>query len=155
MNNAYLPNFIVLTFIILFISCSYPKPTNREIIVTKILDTNTSWDGKSFYYPQGTPQVSSYIVEIDSGKTLDFHCHPVPTFAYILEGTVEVETSDGLTKTFKSGDAFVEVMNTWHKGKAIEAPLKILVFYASAENIPISIKANNNFLDKKCFLENK
>ncbi len=68
-----------------------------------------------------------------------FHCHPVPTMGYVLKGVAEVQTSSGKTITLKEGDSVVEVMRTVHRGRAIQGPVEILVFYAGAVGVPTTV----------------
>ncbi len=53
---------------------------------------------------------------------------------------VRLELEDGTAHEFKAGEAFAEVVDSWHRGVNVgPGPLKILVFYASADGAPISI----------------
>ncbi|MEM9256713.1 MAG: cupin domain-containing protein [Pseudomonadota bacterium] len=108
-----------------------------------LLSATRSWDGGEFEYPQGQPEVSSAILRIDEGQKLPFHCHPVPTMGYVLNGTVEVETRDGRKARFSAGDAVVEVMSTVHRGKAIDGPVEVVVFYAGAVGVPNTVVADS------------
>jgi len=99
--------------------------------VTQLLKTTTSWDGKQIVYPVGQPEITGLIVEIAPGKETGWHLHPVPSFAYILEGTLEVMLKDGRMKHLEAGDPLVEVFDTPHNGRNVgTTPLKIMVFYA-------------------------
>lgn len=144
-------NKVLLLFSFVFLtSLSCYKNQNENVVVKEILNTSTSWDGKSIEYPDGEPRIISKIIEIKEGTALDFHCHPVPNFAYILEGVVEVTSLEGLKNTFSKGEAFVELTNTWHRGTAIEGPLRIVVFYAGAGDIPDTIRYSEDMEGKGC-----
>mgnify|MGYP001585130333 FL=1 len=65
-----------------------------------------------------------------------FHCHPIPTLAYIEKGHLEVETSNGKKMTFQAGYSFVEVLRTIHRGIVIDGPIEIVVFYAGVTSTP-------------------
>jgi quercetin dioxygenase-like cupin family protein len=116
-----------------------------------LLDTPTSWDEGSISYPQGQANITAVILRIEEGDEPPFHCHPVPTMGYVLKGEIEVETSGGKTAIFKQGDSVVEVMRTVHRGKALQAPVEIVVFYAGAEGIPTTVlpadDPNNQYCD--------
>jgi quercetin dioxygenase-like cupin family protein len=59
-----------------------------------------------------------------------WHLHPVPCFAFVLEGELVVELKDGRTKNLKAGDTLAEVIGTLHNGKNTgRVPLKIAIFY--------------------------
>jgi len=110
----------------------------------ELLNTTTAWDGGKIIYPQGDAQITAHKLEIEAGEETKFHCHPVPTFGYIIKGTVEVETKDGKIKIFKEGESIVEVLRTVHRGKAIDGPVELIVFYAGATDIPNTVLAEND-----------
>ncbi len=104
-----------------------------------LLKTTTTWEGGKIAYPDGEAEVTAVILRIDEGDTPPFHCHPVPTMGYVLKGVVEVETKDGRKKRMAAGESVVEVMNTVHRGIAVEAPVEIIVFYAGARGVPTTV----------------
>jgi len=105
---------------------------------TPLLDAETSWNGGTFHYPEGTPKVTAVKIRLKQGESTAIHCHPVPLFAYILKGHLRVTTGLGQSRVFKRGEAMVEVMDTWHQGKAIRGPVELVAFYAGAEGIPVT-----------------
>jgi quercetin dioxygenase-like cupin family protein len=104
-----------------------------------LLQTTTTWEGGAIAYPGGEAEVTAVILRIEEGQEPPFHCHPVPTLGYVLTGVVQVETKDGRTRRIEKGESVVEVMNTVHRGIAIEAPVEIIVFYAGARGIPNTV----------------
>jgi len=104
-----------------------------------LLETSTSWDGGTLAYPAGNAQVTSVILHIEPDEVPPFHCHPVPTMGYLLRGTLQVETEHGDTVRLEEGNSVVEVMNTLHRGRAIDGPADIIVFYAGAEGVPTTV----------------
>lgn len=115
--------------------CAKPQP---------ILQTTTSWDGGEISYPKGQAEITTIKLRFEADSEMPFHCHPVPTFGYVLEGTLKVETKDGKTTILKQGDPAVEVMRTVHKGTPINGPVEILVFYAGAVDVPNTVFPNND-----------
>jgi quercetin dioxygenase-like cupin family protein len=104
-----------------------------------LLQSTTSWDGGAFEYPDGKPEVTSVILAIGEGDEPPFHCHPVPTMGYVLRGVLQVETADGNKAVFRAGESVVEVMRTVHRGVAVEPPVEVVVFYAGAEGVPVTV----------------
>ena len=98
-----------------------------------LLKTDKSWNGGSFEYPGGEPELTMLKVTIGADEETPFHCHPVPTFAYVLDGTIEVETKAGKKHTFQQGDAIMEVMDTIHRGQPVNGAVELLVFYAGSK----------------------
>ena len=115
-----------------------------------LLKTSTSWDGGAFAYPSGQAEVTSIILRIEEGQDPPFHCHPVPTMGYTLQGVVEVETTSGKKITVRGGEPLVEVMRTVHRGRAVEGPAEILVFYAGAEGVPVTVFPEDDPEGKYC-----
>ncbi len=104
-----------------------------------LLQSTESWDGGSISYPAGEAEISSVILRLEEGAEPPFHCHPVPTMGYVLKGVAEIETVDGKTRRIGAGEALVEVMHTAHRGRAIDGPAEIVVFYAGAVGLPVTV----------------
>lgn len=115
-----------------------------------ILQATTSWDGGEISYPEGQAEITSVILRINEGDKPPFHCHPVPTMGYALKGVVEVETREGKKVVVKAGEPLVEVMRTVHRGVALEGPAEIVVFYAGAEGVPVTVLPENDPDGKYC-----
>ena len=120
----------VLTWLLLFIV--FPNC----VVAEERLKTQTSWDGGVIYYPQGQAEITSIKLRIEEDQVTKFHCHPVPTLGYILKGDLVVEIKNGNKITLKEGESIVEVMHTIHRGRAINGPVEIIVFYAGSTTMP-------------------
>lgn len=106
---------------------------NSAVKVTLLLKTTSDWDGKQIVYPQGQAELTALLVEIAPGESTGWHQHPVPSFAFLLEGTLEIALKDGRVKRMQPGEALSEVTDTMHIGRALsKTPVKIVVFYAGA-----------------------
>jgi len=115
------------------------SPAITFAAVVPLLKSDSSWEGGSFSYPEGDPEIISVKLLLEEGKDAPFHCHPVPTMGYISKGEVLLETEDGQTRVFKQGDSVVEVMKTVHRGKSIKGDVEIIVFYAGAKDLPVTV----------------
>ena len=103
---------------------------NERIQSQENLSTTKTWDGAPIHYPSGTAKVTGAIHTIPPGVETGWHLHPVPCFAFVLEGELVVELKDGRTKNLKAGDTLAEVIGTLHNGKNTgRVPLKIAIFY--------------------------
>ena len=109
------------------------------VAAEELLKSQTSWDGGEIKYPPGQAEITSFILRLEEGGTPKFHCHPVPTFGYVLLGEVEIETKDGKKTILKQGESAIEVMRTVHRGRAIGGPAEIVVFYAGAVGLPNTV----------------
>ena len=132
--------FIILVFM-LGVSSSYAED---------LLKSTTSWDGGDIYYPPGNAEITSFILKLQEGKEVPYHCHPVPTMGYVLKGSVEVETANGDKTVLRQGESAIEVMKTVHRGIALDGPAEIIVFYAGAEGIPNTVMMDDEHAEQYC-----
>lgn len=116
----------------------------------QLLQSQHSWDGGAFVYPDGTPEISSYKLKLETGAATPKHCHPVPTMGYVLSGRLRVETAQDKQTYFEAGQSVVEVMRTPHVGTAVEGPVEIVVFYAGATETPNTVLATEDQYEKYC-----
>lgn len=113
---------------------------SAAVKVTPLSKTSASWDGKETIYPAGAAEVTTLIVEIAAGAQTGWHEHPVPSFAYVMEGTLEVTRASGESKVLHAGDVLPEVVNTLHNGRALDGkPVKLLVLYTGAAGKKLTI----------------
>jgi quercetin dioxygenase-like cupin family protein len=114
---------------------------SQSVTVTQLLKTTTTWNGAPIDYPQGQAEVTSLMVEIAPGGETNWHEHPVPSFGFLLEGSLEVSLLDGKKKLLKAGEALAEVIETAHNGRNVgTTPVKLIVFYAGAvDKQPLSV----------------
>lgn len=135
---------LCLTFLSLLccLSCSvFAQDDSSGITVTTVLKTTTTWEGKPIVYPSGQPEITGMMIEIAPGKETGWHEHPIPSFAVLMEGTLEVTLRGGQVKRLQPGDSLADVINTLHNGRSLgDRPVKILVFYAGAVGTPLTIK---------------
>jgi quercetin dioxygenase-like cupin family protein len=112
------------------------------ITSTQLIKTTTTWDGKAIVYPSNDKaQVTALMIEIPVNGETGWHHHPVPSFAMILQGTLDVMLKDGSVNHLKAGDPLVEVVDTAHNGRNTgNVPVKIMVFYAGTVNSVLTIK---------------
>ena len=106
----------------------------QALKVSPIVKARASANGQKLQYPQtDKPEIESLLVEIAPGRDSGRHMHPVPTYVYVLEGTLTVEM-DGSAREYAAGSGFLESMNSWHNGKNLgQAPVKFLVVFVSEE----------------------
>lgn len=135
---------------VLFIGALLLLPVVVSAAPEQILKTTESWDGGKITYPQGQAEITSVILRLEEDKPSGFHCHPVPTMGYVLNGTVEVETQDGKKVRLSQGDPAVEVMRTMHRGVAVDGPVEILVFYAGAQGVPVTVFPDSELAKTHC-----
>jgi quercetin dioxygenase-like cupin family protein len=111
-----------------------------SVKVKRILETTTTTSGDPIRYPAtDEPLVQSLIVEIPPGGETGWHLHPVPAYAYILAGTIEVETEGKEPRIFKAGDSFAEMVDHRHNGRVVgEEVVRILMIVTGQKGIAFS-----------------
>lgn len=112
--------------------------------VEPILKTTTTTSGDPIRYPDfPDPEVQSLIVEIPPGGETGWHYHPVPAYAYILSGSIEVESEGGAKRVFKAGDSFAEMVDRKHDGRVVGSePVRILMIVTGAKGKPFSVRTD-------------
>ncbi len=110
--------------------------------IEPILKTTTTTSGDPIVYPAiADPEVQSLIVEIPAGGETGWHLHPVPIYAYILSGSIEVESEGGAKRLFKAGDSFAEMVNRKHDGRVVgDVPVRILMIVTGEKGKPFTEK---------------
>ena len=129
-------SFIILGFVTTTTAQQAPK-------VSPVLKGTATATGQKLQYPQtDKPEIESVLIEIAPGGESGRHMHPVPTYVYVLEGTLTVEMDQGTPREYAAGSGFLESMNTWHNGKNLgQAPVKVLVVFVSEEGKKNFIRA--------------
>jgi quercetin dioxygenase-like cupin family protein len=107
-----------------------------------LLKTGQTRDNEPIVYPMGKPEIISVIGTIEPGGRTPLHEHPVPTYVYVLEGEVELQSHGGQPHKYKVGEAYIEALNRKHqlfnKGNV---PAKVLVVFVGEEGKPTTIAA--------------
>jgi quercetin dioxygenase-like cupin family protein len=66
----------------------------------------------------------------------------VPTFIFVIEGTLAVDVDGGESRVVKAGDAFMEVVDTWHRNRNPSASDRVqyLLVFAADDKTPYVIR---------------
>ena len=104
---------------------------DQGVKASLILRTTTTTGGYPVrYLNTERPEITVMKVEIKPGGETGWHSHPVPVYAYVLQGDLTVEVKEGGTHHFGAGDAIVEVVNVPHNGKNLgTTPVELIAFY--------------------------
>jgi quercetin dioxygenase-like cupin family protein len=119
-----------------------PRAYGSGVTTKILLQTQTDGAGAKLVYPTSAPaEVSTVLVEIAPGRQTNWHTHPVPCFAYMLDGELSVETATGEKKTFRTGDAIAEVVNVLHNGtNSGPAPARLILFVIGTAGQPFAVR---------------
>ncbi len=131
--------------LVLAICCAFVIQAN-EVSSSILVSGTSSWDKSHFQYPEGKSEISVQKIKVTVSKeklSLALHCHTMPLAAYVLKGNLEVVKLTGEREAFTQGDAFIEVMNQWHKGVFTE-DTELIVFYAGAKGNALSFSKDSS-----------
>jgi quercetin dioxygenase-like cupin family protein len=102
--------------------------------------TTTTGHYPAKYLNTEKPEITVMKVEIKPGAETGWHSHPVPLYAYVLEGDLTVEVKGGKTYQFTAGDAIVEFVNVPHNGKNLGTmPVVLIAFYTGEIGTPNTV----------------
>jgi len=129
--NARLKIGYAMCFLLL--ACQPNKELKTEF--TTLLETTKGWNGETLpEYPNGQPKITILKAVIPPRTKLDVHKHKVINAAVVLDGELTVVTEANDTLHVSPGDAFEEVVETWHYGiNESNKPVELIIFYAGIE----------------------
>ena len=117
--------------------------SDGSVRAVEVLRTSQTWAGSPFTFPQGPSEIVGVTVELAPGGETGWHSHPVPSFAFVMAGTLEVELANGTVKRIQSGEAFSEVIDLEHNGRNVgHEPAKLIVFYAASREQAITLRTH-------------
>jgi hypothetical protein len=138
-----LPHLVVLSGLCWFFSLSSESYAHDSHVIAKqLLQTTRSWDGTGYTgYPSGQPLITILKIVIPRNTALTWHHHPIISAAYVVSGQIILEKKETRErKAFHAGQALAETVNTIHRGYTTDQPTELIVFYAGAPGVPLSIK---------------
>lgn len=113
-------------------------------IIKQVFSGQTTLNGTPISYPDGTPELRLFRVELPPGGKIPLHTHPAPMLVF-----VQAENSGDLLNTrlqpdgskvsgvFKPGEAFIEGASEPHFVENTgDTPTIVWVMVASAEGLP-------------------
>jgi len=76
--------------------------------------------------PYASPAVQ--FVELPAGLAQDWHHAPAAQVVVVLDGVIEVETSDGAFRRWRAGDAFMpaDLSGRGHRTRCIDGAVRLL-----------------------------
>jgi quercetin dioxygenase-like cupin family protein len=108
----------------------------------QLLEATTTVAGVPLKYPAGQPRITAVLSTLEPGGTTPRHQHPVPTFIYVVEGTLAIDTDGAAPREVKAGDAFMEVEDTWHRNRnpSTTERVRYLLVFAGDDKTPYVIR---------------
>ena len=123
---------------------STSPPAHVSPGVRMVLSTGSTVTREPIRYPSGAPaQITAVEITLQPGQQTGWHTHPVPLFAYILEGELTVDYGAKGQRTYHKGDGLVEAIDEAHNGRNMgQNPVKILAVFIGIEGVQGSAPAS-------------
>lgn len=123
----------------------------RGVSATVLKSSSVTGNGQKIVYPvTDKAEVTAMTVSLPPGAETGWHSHPIPVYAYVVEGRLDVELEGGQVITYRSGDAIIEVVNTLHNGRNQGSEdVRLVVFYTGAEGTPNVVKPATSGFESK------
>ena len=131
-----------LLLVLAVTGCQRPHPDYAPGVTVKPwLKSALTSDGSAIAWPSGPGEVTLAEVWLAPGAETGWHRHPVPVFAFLLEGTLEVTMEGGRVHTYSTGQGLAEVLNVRHNGRNRGSiPVRLLVAYCGVKGEPVTVK---------------
>jgi quercetin dioxygenase-like cupin family protein len=106
-----------------------------------LIKSGKTADGDVLQYPKTEkPEIIAVTGTIQPGGRTPLHQHPIPVFVHVMEGELEVQTEGKETRSYKTGDSFIESVNRSHQAfNKGTSPAKILVVFVGEEGKPTTV----------------
>lgn len=117
-------------------------PAAEAAEVKKLIDSDKDIIGNPVTYPGGQQAtISGYDITLRPGECNGWHSHPVPTFGYMLSGTLTVSYANEEKRVIKAGSTIIEAQHMKHEGcNTGDDDVRIIVFYAGADGVPVTVR---------------
>jgi quercetin dioxygenase-like cupin family protein len=132
---------IIIALMAVFLLISFKQIEKAKTEVTTLAESSKSWNGIDLpNYPTEKPKITVLKITIPPHAKLSVHKHLVINAGVLIKGELTVIDGQNNTLQLKAGDALVELVNTYHYGENKgNTPAEIIVFYAGAEGVPITV----------------
>jgi quercetin dioxygenase-like cupin family protein len=133
---------VLLPTLALLVTASATAWAQQAPKSTPLLKATTDAKGQPIEYPRsGQPEITSMLAEFPPGSESGRHQHPVPTYLYILEGSLTIEVEGGARQELRAGQAALEPANTWLNAKNTgSVPTKGLALFVGAAGTPVMVR---------------
>ncbi len=116
------------------VACNAQKITSQDrkpVIIETLFSATESWNGDSYKYPKGKPEMTLQRITAQPGFKTPLHFHSQPGIVYLVKGKLSCGTIDGQTLKVGPGESFASPQETVHYCESIGEEAAI-VFVASA-----------------------
>jgi quercetin dioxygenase-like cupin family protein len=130
-----------MTIILTTLLNVFALESKSGVTASPIQKTTQTWENQPLIFGSEVQEMNSLTVNIAPGAQTGWHLHPVFSFAYVMQGTLQVELKDGSKNILKAGQSLAEVKDILHNGTNIGADtVKLIVFYLGKPGTPLTHK---------------
>ena len=142
MNDKLYMKKTILTALAVLVCLAAHAQYDKSIVIEQLLKTDTTSIGQKIVYPHyDNDQITVVRAIIPAGTSTGWHKHDFPLVAYVLNGTVTLETEDGRKLQFNENDSFVEMINIYHNGMNNgKEDVELFVVYFGGKEVPLSTR---------------
>lgn len=135
---SFIATICILLYPLSVLSDEYKSGVSASVLKRSVV----TGSGQRIIYPvTDNAEVTVMLVELPAGAETGWHSHPIPVYAYVLAGTIDVELEGGKVIVYRAGDAIIEAVNTLHNGRNRGSDLvRLVVFYTGIEGAPNVVK---------------
>jgi quercetin dioxygenase-like cupin family protein len=134
----------ITLFTILFstLNIVYADGVHPGITSELVIRSAEDWSGTQLPpYLSNVPEIALIRFSIPPKTALPIHQHPSINAAYVMDGEITVVKEGGIERTFRKGEAIIEMVGKWHHGiNRGTVPAELIVFYATTKDLPLAIK---------------
>ena len=132
MRKYLIALMLFFTLVVPYVAVAVDYTSGVEAsLILKTTTTTGHYPAK--YLNTERPEITVMKVEIKPGTETGWHSHPVPLYAYVLEGNLTVEVKGGKAYHFTAGDAIIEFVNMPHNGKNLGTQSVVLIAFYTGE----------------------
>lgn len=123
------------TGVVWLLTGSVKVPTEQgEFKAEKVFQGPTTMAGQPIEFPRSRNQFTALMVELGPGVETGRHKFLVPSFVYIVQGTLTLSVEGHGSQTFRAGQGLAAALNVWHNAANPErAAAKFLVIHVGEQ----------------------
>jgi quercetin dioxygenase-like cupin family protein len=115
------------------------------VAVATLVQTTQTLADQRIEFPTYRNQFTAVQTEIAAGGQTGRYKHLVPSFVYVLEGTLTFEVEGHGTRTFSAGQGFAAGINVWHNARnTTDALVKILIIYVGTDEQRLNLQPEDD-----------
>ncbi|MGH2360184.1 MAG: cupin domain-containing protein [bacterium] len=123
---------------------SPPTTAAGGVKVATIAQTTRTVADQRIEFPRYRNQFTAVLTEIGAGGQTGRYKHLVPSFVYVLDGTLTFEVEGHGTRMFSAGQGFAAGVNVWHNARnRTNRPVRILIIHVGNDQQRVNLSQSD------------